>query len=66
MQTPDGYQGIQDLHDEILDTILSLLPQLTSLHVMACTKMEHVSVLRSVVHTPNLENLSITAWVCPL
>ena len=53
-----------ELHGQILQKIVSHLPNLISLHVMACTKIEHTDVLKAVFYTPLLECLSITAWVC--
>ncbi|KAJ3518495.1 hypothetical protein NM688_g9431 [Phlebia brevispora] len=54
--------SVQELHEQILRTILGHVPQLKALHVMGCTKIEHTDVLRAITHTPDLETLSITAW----
>ena len=62
--TPSRIQTVQELNEPILRGILQNLPNLQGLHVVACPKIEHVTILESLVHTPSLESLSFTAWVC--
>ncbi|KAI0701843.1 hypothetical protein BC835DRAFT_1264617 [Cytidiella melzeri] len=53
---------VQELNEPILRGILQNLPSLQGLHVVACPKIEHVTVLQCLVHTPVLDSLSFTAW----
>ena len=43
--------------------MLPNLPNLTSLYVVGCAKIEHGTILQATRHTPKLENLAFTAWV---
>ncbi|KAI0342514.1 hypothetical protein BDW22DRAFT_1357892 [Trametopsis cervina] len=54
--------NVQELNEPILASVLSNLPHLQGLHVIACPKIEHGALLQSLVHTPALESLSFTAW----
>ncbi|KAI0791563.1 hypothetical protein BC629DRAFT_369775 [Irpex lacteus] len=56
------FSTVQELNEPILRGILQNLPNLQGLHVVACPKIEHVTILQSLVHTPKLEKLSFTAW----
>ena len=57
------FQTVQELNEPILKSILQNLPNLQGLHVVACPKIEHVTILQSLSHTPRIESLSFTAWV---
>jgi hypothetical protein len=56
-------QTVQELNEPILKGMLQHLTHLQSLHVVACPKIEHVTLLQCLIHTPALESLSFTAWV---
>ncbi|KAI0089386.1 hypothetical protein BDY19DRAFT_942170 [Irpex rosettiformis] len=56
------FSTVQELNEPVLRSILQNLPNLRGLHVVACPKIEHVTILQSLVHTPRLESLSFTAW----
>lgn len=60
----DGMQMTTDLNEFILDKTLSVLPRLEGLHIISCGKLDHVALLTSLRHTPILESLSFTTWVC--
>ncbi|KAH7906943.1 hypothetical protein BJ138DRAFT_558559 [Hygrophoropsis aurantiaca] len=49
-----------DLHESILDATVAQLPRLRGLHVIGCPKIGHASMLQAVMHTPLLEDLSLT------
>lgn len=55
---------ITDLNEDVLEAALAQLPELCSLHVMRCPKVDHNCVLRVARYTPLLENLSMTISVC--
>ncbi|EMD36881.1 hypothetical protein CERSUDRAFT_95154 [Gelatoporia subvermispora B] len=57
--------AMHDLHECILETVLSDLPNLTGLHVIGCSKVDHFSVMRLTSQVPNLESLSFTSWESP-
>lgn len=52
-----------DLNPDILETVLMHLPGLTGLHVLGSPKVDHIVLLKLLVHTPQLESLSFTAYV---
>ena len=56
-------QMINELHEEILKSILFQLPSLRGLHIVGCQKVDHLVVLRLVAYTPLLESLSLTTSV---
>ena len=56
-------QMISDLHEEAFGHALKYLPNLHSLHVVGCSKVDHTVVFRHVSKTPLLENLSMTTLV---
>lgn len=55
-------QSIHDLNELVLENVLMQLPQLTGLHVINCSKMDHNVVLRLTSFTPDLRSLSFTSW----
>ncbi|KAI0922795.1 hypothetical protein AcW1_002643 [Taiwanofungus camphoratus] len=57
--------SMHDLNDCILESILRDLPNLTGLHIIGCSKVDHSTVLRLTAHTPLLESLSLTSWESP-
>ncbi|KAJ7636495.1 hypothetical protein FB45DRAFT_989137 [Roridomyces roridus] len=48
-----------ELNETVLESALEQLPNLLGLHVIGCTKVDHVSILSLVHHTPNLTALSM-------
>ncbi|KIP10775.1 hypothetical protein PHLGIDRAFT_84443 [Phlebiopsis gigantea 11061_1 CR5-6] len=56
------FHTIQELNDCILETMLPHLPNLTSLSVVGCSKVEHGTILHATRHTPKLRNLAFTVW----
>ncbi|OBZ76497.1 hypothetical protein A0H81_03167 [Grifola frondosa] len=56
---------MHELNELVLGSALSELPQLTSLHVIECSKVDHTAILRLISHTPFLESLSFTSWESP-
>lgn len=56
-------QCVYDLNEYVLGSVLANLPNLTALHVVGCTKIDHHSVLSQTSHIPLLESLSVTSWV---
>lgn len=55
-----------ELNETVLESVLVQLPGLLGLHVVGCSKVDHVAVLRLVSHTPLLEDLSFTTTVSRL
>ncbi|KAJ7624487.1 hypothetical protein FB45DRAFT_923564 [Roridomyces roridus] len=53
-----------ELNETVLESALEQLPNLLGLHVIGCTKIDHVSILGLVHHTPNLTALSMTTGDC--
>ncbi|KAF8153001.1 hypothetical protein B0H34DRAFT_754140 [Crassisporium funariophilum] len=53
-------QMISELNEGVLKSVLTHLPGLTGLHIVGCTKVDHVVVLHLASHTPLLESLSLT------
>ncbi|KAF8957516.1 hypothetical protein BDZ97DRAFT_1845991 [Flammula alnicola] len=51
---------INELHEGVLEGMLSHLPNLLGLHVVGCPKVDHVVVLQQISHTPLLQSLSLT------
>ncbi|KAF8964949.1 hypothetical protein BDZ97DRAFT_2001799 [Flammula alnicola] len=51
---------INELHEGVLEGMLSHLPNLLGLHVVGCPKVDHVVVLQQIPHTPLLQSLSLT------
>ncbi|KAJ3504699.1 hypothetical protein NLJ89_g7797 [Agrocybe chaxingu] len=51
---------IHELHEDVLKSILTNLPNLRGLHVVGCLKVDHTVIFRQIVHTPLLEMLSLT------
>ncbi|PPQ99320.1 hypothetical protein CVT24_009188 [Panaeolus cyanescens] len=51
---------IADLNEGILKSIFEEVPHLTSLHVVACAKVNHVTLLRIASPLTRLESLSFT------
>ncbi|KAF9045452.1 hypothetical protein BJ165DRAFT_1346918 [Panaeolus papilionaceus] len=51
---------IADLNEDILKSIFQEVPQLASLHVVACAKVNHVTLLRIAAPLTRLESLSFT------
>ncbi|KAF8805610.1 hypothetical protein BYT27DRAFT_7142389 [Phlegmacium glaucopus] len=51
---------INDLNEVVLESALTSLANLVGLHVVGCPKIDHITVLRMVSHTPLLESLSLT------
>ncbi|KAJ2919726.1 hypothetical protein MD484_g699, partial [Candolleomyces efflorescens] len=51
---------MDDLKENTLEAVLKELPELSGLHVVHCPHVDHVAVLGLLVHTPELESLSIT------
>ncbi|KAJ7662741.1 hypothetical protein DFH06DRAFT_1471501 [Mycena polygramma] len=49
-----------ELNETVLESALIELPGLLGLHVIGCPKVDHVSILNLVSHTPLLESLSMT------
>ncbi|KAJ7459217.1 hypothetical protein FB451DRAFT_1272231 [Mycena latifolia] len=49
-----------ELNETVLESALVELPGLLALHIIGCNKVDHVTVLSLVSHTPNLESLSMT------
>lgn len=54
---------ITDLNEDVLEAALARLPELRGLHVIACPKVDHNSVLLATRYTPLLEHLSMTTSV---
>lgn len=54
-----------ELNEGVLESALSCLPRLSGLHVIGCPKVDYLSVLRLLSHTPLLESLSVTIPVRP-
>ncbi|KIM82866.1 hypothetical protein PILCRDRAFT_459480 [Piloderma croceum F 1598] len=52
-----------DLNEIVLENALSQLPELLSLHVIGCPRVDHTAVFRCVRHTPLLESLSFTTVI---
>jgi len=52
-----------DLNETVLESTLSQLPKLLSLHVIGCPRVDHTAVFRCVAHTPLLESLSFTTFL---
>ncbi|KAH7919397.1 hypothetical protein BV22DRAFT_1040932 [Leucogyrophana mollusca] len=50
----------QDLNETVLESTVVQLPKLLGLHVVGCSKISHVVILKTVLHTPLLEELSFT------
>ena len=46
--------------------VLPNLPNLTSLHILNCTKVDENAVLELIVHTPQLQSLALTSYVSTL
>ena len=53
-----------ELNEYILDSVLAQLPQLRGLHVIDCARISHLTLFQLLKHTPRLESLSLTTWVC--
>ncbi|KAJ6587376.1 hypothetical protein B0H10DRAFT_2093934 [Mycena sp. CBHHK59/15] len=49
-----------ELNETVLESALAELPGLQGLHVIGCSKVDHVVLLRLVSYTPLLESLSLT------
>ncbi|KAJ7748377.1 hypothetical protein B0H16DRAFT_1553159 [Mycena metata] len=49
-----------DLNETVLGSALEELPNLVGLHVIGCSKVDHIAMLHLVSHTPYLESLSMT------
>ncbi|KAJ7035920.1 hypothetical protein C8F04DRAFT_1097082 [Mycena alexandri] len=49
-----------DLNETVLGSALAELPNLLGLHVIGCSKVDHIAMLHLVSHTPYLESLSMT------
>ncbi|KAJ7619838.1 hypothetical protein DFH06DRAFT_1106272 [Mycena polygramma] len=49
-----------ELNETVLESALTELPGLLGLHVIGCPKVDHVSILTLVSHTPLLESFSMT------
>ncbi|KAJ6545497.1 hypothetical protein B0H19DRAFT_1212292 [Mycena capillaripes] len=49
-----------ELNENVLESALVELPGLLGLHVIGCAKVDHVTILNLVSHTPLLESLSMT------
>lgn len=56
-------KSLHDLNENILDSALVHLPNLTGLHIINCSKVDHTAVFRVTAHTPLLESLSFTSAV---
>lgn len=50
-----------ELNTETLDAVLEQLPELQGLHIIGCSRVDHVAVLKLLTHVPELESLSFTA-----
>ncbi|KAF7292681.1 hypothetical protein MIND_01166300 [Mycena indigotica] len=50
----------QELNDIVLESVVQQLPALVGLHVVGCSKVDHVVVLGLLSHTPDLQSLSMT------
>lgn len=57
---------INELHEDIFESVLGNLPNLVGLHVIACPRLDHIAILKHLTKTPLLENLSMTATVSNL
>ncbi|KAF7327205.1 hypothetical protein MKEN_00297600 [Mycena kentingensis (nom. inval.)] len=49
-----------ELNETVLEQVLEQLPSLLGLHIVNCSKVDHVTVLGLLTHTPLLEALSLT------
>ncbi|KAJ7643449.1 hypothetical protein DFH06DRAFT_1283474 [Mycena polygramma] len=49
-----------ELNEIVLESALIELPGLLGLHVIGCPRVDHVSILNLISHTPLLESLSMT------
>ncbi|TFK31537.1 hypothetical protein BDQ12DRAFT_618731 [Crucibulum laeve] len=56
---------ISELNVDILTSVLIQLPKLTALHVVGCLRVDHVSIVRLLLHIPLLESLSMTTTENP-
>jgi hypothetical protein len=54
---------INDFREDVLKDTLRSLPNLRGLHVIGCSKLDHLVVLGHLIHTPLLESLSMTTAV---
>ncbi|KAF8587625.1 hypothetical protein K439DRAFT_1630508 [Ramaria rubella] len=54
-----------DFNEIVLESTVSYLSHLYSLHVTGCPKVSHQILLRLAAHTPVLESLSFTTWENP-
>jgi hypothetical protein len=52
-----------ELNVETLDAVLEQVPELQSLHIIGCARVDHAAVLKALTHVPELESLSFTATV---
>ncbi|TEB32632.1 hypothetical protein FA13DRAFT_1627875 [Coprinellus micaceus] len=52
----------EELNETALELTLKELPELKGLHIVQCTRMDHVTILNLLAHTPNLEALSMTTF----
>ncbi|KAH6910670.1 hypothetical protein BKA70DRAFT_1100621 [Coprinopsis sp. MPI-PUGE-AT-0042] len=49
-----------ELNVETLDAVLEQVPELQSLHIIGCARVDHVAVLKALSHVTELESLSFT------
>ncbi|KAJ6537427.1 hypothetical protein DFH09DRAFT_1263465 [Mycena vulgaris] len=49
-----------ELNETVLESALAELPGLLGLHIVGCSKIDHLAVLSLVSYTPDLESLSMT------
>ncbi|KAI0681732.1 hypothetical protein C8Q76DRAFT_637468 [Earliella scabrosa] len=54
--------SVQTLSRDIMEMVLPNLPNLTSLHILNCTKVDENAVLELIVHTPQLQSLALTSY----
>lgn len=59
-------QMIIELNEGILDSVLGNVPNLTSLHVVGCPKLDHTIILKHIPKVPLLQSLSMTTSVSPV
>lgn len=53
----------QDMDATTFKTTLAQLPHLCGLHVIGCPRLTHITVLKVLIHTPELPELSFTVFV---
>ncbi|KAF8558701.1 hypothetical protein OG21DRAFT_1379922, partial [Imleria badia] len=53
----------QDTDANVLNATLAQLPRLRGLHVIGCSRISHITVLKALSHTPDLRELSLTIFV---